>query len=214
MHILETSLIYVISIGLPFIFLFVMLLFGLYGRRNVIWVLLCLIWGAVGYWGAFFVNTSLLDTGADRTVILTFLAPLVQQILVSLGVFFVLWRERSDNLIDGAIYGWAAGLGYAALENIEYGLAGGLNLAIARSFSTTLVSATASAITGLVMTQFYFRHRSNRAVILHSGLGAAARAATAPSHRVAGGGDPSWPAWSRGRPGCVGWPGARVAVAR
>ena len=61
-------------------------------------------------------------------------------------------------------------------ESVEYIFSRpdfGLEILLARSFSTTLVNATAAAITGLVMTQFYFRHRANRAVILLSGLGAA-----------------------------------------
>jgi RsiW-degrading membrane proteinase PrsW (M82 family) len=172
---LESTLTISISLGLSLLILFVMLVFGLYGRRNIGWVFLCLAWGATGYWAASQISTNLLESGANAQTLTIFFAPLMLQVFIALGVLFVLWREQFDNLIDGAIYGWAAGLGCAAaLTTIEYGIDnGGLSIMLARSFSATLVLATASAITGLAMTQFYFRHRANRAAILFSGLGAA-----------------------------------------
>lgn len=166
----------IISIGVPIAVLLVMLVFRLYSRRNLGWVALCLVLGAIGYFLAAQINTYLLAQGVDRNALIIFFAPIVQQAIVALGVYFVLRREKSDNLIEGAVYGWAAGLGFAIMDSIELVRSSSeiaIELVIARSFSTTLVYATAAAITGLVMTQFHFRHRANRAVILLSGLGAA-----------------------------------------
>jgi RsiW-degrading membrane proteinase PrsW (M82 family) len=170
---LDTTLTVAISLGIPLLILFMMLLFGLYGRRNIGWVLMCLLWGAIGYWGATQIGAELTDASANAQVIPIFFMPLITQGWIALGVLFVLWREQWDNLIDGAIYGWSAGLGYAAVASFGFGLADGSNTLIARAFATMLVFAAASAITGLAMTQFYFRHRTDRAVILFSGLGAA-----------------------------------------
>jgi len=166
----------IISIGIPIAILLVMLIFRLYSSRNLGWVALCLVVGAIGYFLAAQINIYLLEQGVDRNAMIIFLAPIVQQVIVALGVYFVLRREKSDNLIEGAVYGWAAGLGFAIMDSVKLVLANSdiaIELVVARSFSTTLVYATAAAITGLVMTQFYFRHRANRAVILLSGLGAA-----------------------------------------
>ena len=165
-----------LSIGIPLLILLIMLVFGLYSNQSLGWVALCLIWGAFGYFLTIQLNTYLLSQGVEKDALFIFFAPIVQQILVALGVFYVLSREKSDNLIEGAVFGWAVGLGLAILDSIYYirslpEIA--LDVVLARSLSTTLVYATAAAITGLVMTQFYFRHRSNRAVILLSGLGAA-----------------------------------------
>jgi RsiW-degrading membrane proteinase PrsW (M82 family) len=165
-----------ISIGFPLLILFIMLVFGLYSTRHLGWVALCMFFGGLSYFLASLINPKLFEMGVQLDALIIFLVPIITQVLVSAGVFFVLFRERSDNLIEGAVYGWAAGLGFATFESIEYILASqnpGLEVLLARSFSTTLVNATAAAITGLVMTQFYFRHRANRAVILLSGLGAA-----------------------------------------
>ncbi|MCB0117926.1 MAG: PrsW family intramembrane metalloprotease [Anaerolineales bacterium] len=165
-----------IGIGIPLFILFIMLVFKLYSAQNIGWVSFCLVWGGFGCLASSQLNTYLLGKGAQIDALVIFLAPIIHQTFVSLGVFFVLNREKSDNLIEGAVYGWAAGLGFAAIDTIKYAMAADsmvMEAMTARSFATTLVYATAAAITGLVMTQFYFRHRANRVVILLSGLGAA-----------------------------------------
>src|SRR3990172_8225376 len=166
----------VIGVGFPLGMLFVMYFFGMYTLRNFGWVLLCLIWGAIGFAASYFLNPKLLELGVGRDILAILLAPLLQQIFVSLGVLFVVIRQKFDNLVDGAVYGFAAGLGFAILENTGYALAAStkaIEVALLRSFSTTLVLATASGIAGVVMTQFYFRHRDNHLVILIGGLGVA-----------------------------------------
>ena len=165
-----------IGVGFPLSMLLVMYVFGMYTQRNIGWVLLCLVWGAVGYGASYLLNPKLIEMGLSREVLVIIFAPLTQQILVSLGVLFVVYRKKFDNLVDGAVYGFAAGLGYAILENVEYALAASGNpieTTLMRAFSTTLVLTTASGIVGVIMTQFYFRHRDNRLVVLLSGLGAA-----------------------------------------
>ena len=166
-----------IGIGFPFLILLTMYLFGLFSYRNAGWVFISLLWGAAGHFLGSWVSGQLAAQSADPIYISTLFIPLLQQGLVSLGVFFVLYSERYDNLIDGAVYGWAAGLGFQALAIIMTGNSElsptDARIMVARSLSTALVYATASGITGLAMTQYYFRHRSNRLAVLLSGLGAA-----------------------------------------
>lgn len=165
-----------VSIGIPLLILIVMLIFKLYSSRNLGWVAFCLLWGVIGCYASIQINNALFDMGVEQDALGIFLAPIVHQVFVSFGVFYVLFREKSDNLIEGAVYGWAAGLGFAITDAVFYITSIQevvMESVIGRTFSMTLVYATAAAITGLVMTQFYFRHRANRAVILLSGLGAA-----------------------------------------
>ena len=173
---MESTLAIAASVIFPLFVLFLMLAFRLYGTRNMGWVLLALVWGGVGYLGTYQLNALFIDGGVDAKAVGILFTPIIQQILVILGVLFILSREKFDNLIDGAVYGWAMGLGFAMLESIQYIFTVGdapLGIILARSFATTLVAATSSAITGLVVTQFYFRHHANRFIILFSGLGAA-----------------------------------------
>lgn len=74
-------------------------------------------------------------------------------------------RFQIDEFEDGLIYGAAAGLGFAATENIlyewEFALAGELGsfalLVVVRSLSSTILHASASAIAGYGLGRIYLR---------------------------------------------------------
>jgi len=173
---METIFAIAASIIFPLFVLFLMFAFRLYSGRNMGWVLLSLVWGGVGYLGAYQLNALFIEGGVNVQAVAILYTPIIQQILVALGIVLILSREKFDNLIDGAVYGWAAGLGFAMLDSIQYIFAigdTGMEIILARSFATTLVSATSSAITGLVLAQYNNQHRRNRLMILFSGLGAA-----------------------------------------
>ena len=164
-----------IGAGIPVIIILVMYIFGLYTRRNFGWVLLCLTWGVFGYAAISFLQPKLIEMNLSTEAIRVIITPLVQLSIVSLGVFLVIYREKFDNLIDGAVYGIASGLGYAAYENIELVLPlfeQSIFSAVLQSFSVSLVYATASGVIGVAISQFYFRHKVNRITLLFSGLGA------------------------------------------
>lgn len=165
-----------IVIGIPLLILLVMFIFGLYTTRNLGWIAICLTWGGVAYSVLQKINGVLLLRGMEQDTLVIFLTPIIHQVFVLLCVYFVLYRQKSDNLIEGAVYGWAAGISFATVD-MTFSILGAqtpdTNNLLAHSFSTTLVYATAAGITGLVITQFYFRHHSNRIVVLLSGLAAA-----------------------------------------
>ncbi|MBC8333918.1 MAG: GAF domain-containing protein [Anaerolineales bacterium] len=166
----------IIGAGIPTIVMLVMYIFGLFTRRNVGWVLLSLIWGAAGFGGFTLLVPKLLEMGLTHQAINIVISPLIQLGFVSMGVFIVIYLEKSDNLIDGAVYGIASGLGYAAYENIRTILLllpeHDIELIVVQAVSVSLIYATASGIIGIAITQFYFRHRANRLILLLSGLGA------------------------------------------
>lgn len=164
-----------IGVGTTTIIILVMYLFGLYTRRNIGWVGLCLIWGSLSYGLVSQVQSYLSEMGISNEAVLVIIAPATHLLFTCLGVFFVIYREKLDNLIDGAVYGIASGLGYATFENIntlfEY-FEDDVFSAALHSFSFSLVYATASGILGVAICQYYFRHRVNRITFLLSGLGA------------------------------------------
>lgn len=164
-----------IGIGFPLVTLFVMYFFRMYTLRNFGWVLACLLWGALGYGLNYLLEPRLLELGLSRALLAVLFVPLIQQLFVALGVFLIVSRIKLDNLVDGAVYGVAAGLGYAILENVKNALDTSIAMEVTaiRSFSTTLVLATACGIIGVVMTQFYFRHQAKRVLLLLGGLGIA-----------------------------------------
>jgi RsiW-degrading membrane proteinase PrsW (M82 family)/GAF domain-containing protein len=164
-----------ISLGFSLIVLVFMFAFGLYTPRNLRWVLLSLAWGAVGYGLSYLLQQQAFAANLNRAVMLILVLPIIQQVLVALGVFAIVHWDKFDNLVDGSVYGFASGLGYAAVKTFEYAITDINNIQtgiLLEIISTTLVLATASGIVGVVVTQFYFKHRKNRVVTLLSGLGA------------------------------------------
>ncbi|MEW5939236.1 MAG: PrsW family glutamic-type intramembrane protease [Chloroflexota bacterium] len=159
----------------PLFVLFVMYAFGMYTTRNLRWVALCIFFGAFGFGVSYFVNPQLRQLGLGALEIGSVFNPLVQQVVVLLGTYFVVSREKFDNLIDGAVYGFASGLGYSLADNIFYAMnfpSETVETVLLRSFSSTLVYATASGIVGVTTSRYYFQGRENRVTFLLGGLGA------------------------------------------
>ncbi len=81
-------------------------------------------------------------------------APFVEEAAKALGVRA--GRRHIDVVVDGLVYGAAAGLGFSATENLFYGLAvfaesgasASLVLIAFRSFSSSFLHASATAVTG------------------------------------------------------------------
>jgi RsiW-degrading membrane proteinase PrsW (M82 family) len=81
-------------------------------------------------------------------------APFVEEMAKALGLLLVVAHFVRQE--DGMVYGIAAGLGFAATENLLYevsalalGVGAFLMTAILRSVSSTLLHATATGVTGL-----------------------------------------------------------------
>ena len=161
---------------LPLMALLVMFAFGLYTYRNSKWVALCLAWGILAFILSFYINRLLLGLGLSKLAISAVFSPLIQQIVVALGTYYVIRKDNFDNLIDGAVYGFASGLGYSMLDSAVKAadaVSPTIVTLFVTSFASSLVYATASGIVGMAMIQFFFYHRTeNRNLILLSAMGA------------------------------------------
>src|SRR5512140_1658565 len=107
-----------LSLGFPLLVLIVMYVFGIYTFRNIGWVLLCLVWGVIGFGAAYFASPELANLGLSKLLAATIVVPVIQQVFAMLGAFFVVHRRKLDNLVDGAVYGFAIGLGFSIAENV------------------------------------------------------------------------------------------------
>lgn len=164
------------------------------------------MWGAIFAAGiSLFLNTTvsgrlvrpyLQHDGLNELALALVVAPIVEEAAKALGIVAVASvRRHTDEVADGIIYGAAIGLGFSATENLFYELtalgAGGqtayIMTAIARTFSSSLLHATATAITGYGMAR-WLSGKSRfgpfavipwylLAVILHSAFNAVAIAA-------------------------------------
>jgi RsiW-degrading membrane proteinase PrsW (M82 family) len=148
-----------ISLGIasvvPLIFLFIVRKFDLFGTGKYHFNLLTLIGGGLAYWLAANLNTLLISEGwATREQVIKIFAPILEEILKSLILIYLVRRADFNFIVDGAIYGFGAGIGFAIFENYEYVIGHSeiaFTVAVARVFSTNLVHAAASGMIGTVL---------------------------------------------------------------
>ncbi|MEX2546358.1 MAG: PrsW family glutamic-type intramembrane protease, partial [Chloroflexota bacterium] len=110
--------------------LFAIYILDLFEREPLSLVLAAFLWGGVIAIGlALTINTALLEAlaklfGANfaQTWGVALVAPPVEETLKYLGVvtIFLIARSEIDDLFDGFVYGAIIGLGFAAVENVQY----------------------------------------------------------------------------------------------
>ncbi|MEI6842173.1 MAG: PrsW family glutamic-type intramembrane protease [Methanomicrobiales archaeon] len=101
-------------------------------------------------------------------------APVVEEGLKFCVVYFTVYKlAEFDEPMDGIVYAAAAGLGFAAVENIFYVMEGGLAVAILRGFLSVPGHVIFSCIWGAALGIAKFRPESERARIIILGLAGA-----------------------------------------
>lgn len=153
----QTVVAYIIAVVVPAFAIYIIFLLDLFGtgKRNT--VMICVLWGAVGAFGlAYYLNTATinhLDFTFERVSTRT--APVIEEILKALILLYFIQRPRFRYFVDGAIYGFGAGIGFAMTENIFYiynnSQEAALSLAVSRVLSASLMHATASAVVGIAL---------------------------------------------------------------
>lgn len=139
----------------PVAFLLLLRRFDLHKTAKFNLNILTLIFGLVAYMIAVWVNRSVADAGlATRIQIVRMVAPFAEEILKSIILIYLVSRADFNYVVDGALYGFGAGIGFALVENVEY-VTGrpdlALTIAVARVFSTNLVHATGSGLIGTAL---------------------------------------------------------------
>lgn len=101
--------------------------FDRYDREPLHLVVGTFFWGALAapVLAVFGSSALAVGWGSDPTVLAVWIGPLVEEAAKAFGVILVvLLSKEFDNPTDGLVYGTAAGLGFAATENLVYTLAG------------------------------------------------------------------------------------------
>lgn len=156
-----TSIIaYVIALAIPVFAIYLIMALDLFKTARLYTLMLCVLWGAVGAFGlAYLINKGVLEqlmlTGASRSesmqLVVRLTAPIIEEVLKALILVFLIRRPSFRYFVDGAIYGFGVGIGFAVVENFFYlsGSNATLALAASRVLSTSLMHAMASAIVGI-----------------------------------------------------------------
>ena len=174
----------VIAFFIPIIILFIVYTQDLYRTGTFQYVLLSFLWGGIAFGFAAFINHFLVGSGGiERLTIIQYIAPFEEEILKGIILIYLIRRPNFTYFIDGAIYGFAVGIGFAVIENYDYILgetSGVLDIAIGRVISTNLIHAASTAIVGIAAGMARFSRGPGRvlriivglilAILLHAGF--------------------------------------------
>jgi RsiW-degrading membrane proteinase PrsW (M82 family) len=192
-----------VAFGIPAIFLLIIYTLDLYASRTFRLVMICFAWGAVGGLGLAYLFNTYVAVPLIRNLRLDYLwlyvvfAPVAEEILKSLSLFYVSRQKDFTYFVDGAIYGFAAGIGFSIVENFLYVQQNpqmGIPLALVRGFSTCLMHGTAAALVGAAVGRFRFQRGSKQilalvggwlaAILLHAAFNAISKAGLVPQGMV------------------------------
>jgi RsiW-degrading membrane proteinase PrsW (M82 family) len=178
-----TLLAILIAVGIPAAFLMLIYTLDLYASRSFRLVVLCFLWGALGAFGIAYVLNSVIAPPlagvlnmSSTFLMVVAVAPVVEELAKSLSLIYVSRRSEFTYFVDGAIYGFAAGIGFSIIENFLYISRTpemGAGLALVRGFSTCLMHGTAAGLVGVAVGRFRFQRRSGRGLALVGGWVAA-----------------------------------------
>jgi RsiW-degrading membrane proteinase PrsW (M82 family) len=165
----------IIATIIPLISLYLIYARDLYstGSRNVI--IGSFGWGIFAFILASTLNRYLINTvGVDWFMLVRFIAPVEEEIFKGLILLFLVRRRQFSNFVDGAIYGFAIGIGFAVIENWEYLLSSDQNVqlmvAVVRVISTNLMHAAGSSIIGVAMGRSRLKDRTGQVLFAIGGL--------------------------------------------
>lgn len=158
--------------AVPLLFLLLVRALDLYGTGSPRAVALAFTWGAL----TVFIASAIYLFLPRWTGVLPgplVMAPLLEETLKALALLYLVRRPTFTYFVDGAVYGFAVGIGFAVFENYLYiyqNLDAGFGTALGRVLSTNLMHAGAGTIVGVALGLSRFQRFSGRALYLFSGL--------------------------------------------
>jgi RsiW-degrading membrane proteinase PrsW (M82 family) len=157
-----------IAVGIPLLFMLLVYVLDLYASTTFRLVVLCFAWGAIGGAGlSYLINVRItipliLHRGIDYALLYVLFAPVVEEVFKSAVLIYASRRPEFTYFVDGAIYGFAAGIGFSIAESflhMSYYPDNQVALAFVRAFSVCLMHGTATALVGVAVARLRFRGR-------------------------------------------------------
>jgi RsiW-degrading membrane proteinase PrsW (M82 family) len=135
-------------------------------------ILASLGWGVFAFLFASLTNTTIEISGMiDPETIEHFIAPVLEEVLKGLILLYFIRLPKFTYSVDGALYGFATGIGFAIFENFEYAVNDpSIPSVILRIFSANLVHASSTAIIGIALGVFHLGRTRSRGLVLALGL--------------------------------------------
>lgn len=160
----------VAAFAVPLVLLVLTWYADIYEREPLRFVAGMFIWGIASAFLAFFVNAVALGMFGSGEMIPKLLltvfgglivSPIVEESIKALGLWTMAGHHEFDNMLDGLLYGFAIGLGFAAVENwfyfiskinpLEVGIETWLVAMLYRSFLNTVAHGCFTAFIGALI---------------------------------------------------------------
>ena len=163
-----------IAVGIPTAFLVLIYTLDLYASRTFRLVAICFAWGTGGGLAiSFLINRYIVlqivnRFDLDYLYVYVLFAPLVEETLKSLPFLYITRDPEFTYFVDGAIYGFASGIGFSITENLIYLNQNpeiALALALTRAFSTCLMHGTATALVGAALGRLSLEQGAQRRLL-------------------------------------------------
>jgi RsiW-degrading membrane proteinase PrsW (M82 family) len=156
-HFEPTSYAILIAAVIPLGFLYVIRWLNFFETHRFRWILLALVWGGVCVEFSYLVDHPIrLILGMP--FVATHTAPAVEEIFKSLILLYLVRRAATTSFVDGAIYGFASGIGFAIVENMLYlsrvDVNTGVVLGTLRAFLSSVLHGSTSALVGMAVSGF------------------------------------------------------------
>jgi len=145
---------FLLAIPPVFVFLFALRVLDSYKLVAFVQVLRCIAWGCAAALACFTLDSAIFALSPERADWHARLgAPIIEELLKAGYVIWLVRTARVGFLVDAAICGFAAGAGFALIENVYYiRVLAGSSLAVwtLRGFGTAIMHGGTTAIVALV----------------------------------------------------------------
>jgi RsiW-degrading membrane proteinase PrsW (M82 family) len=156
-HYAPVSYAILIASVVPLAFLYLIKWLNFFETHRVRLMLLALAWGAFALELSYQVSHPM-GLVLGKTFVATHTAPVVEEIFKSLVLLYLVRRADTTSFVDGAVYGFASGIGFAIAENMLYlsrvDVDTGVVLGTVRAFISSMGHGSSSAMVGMAVAGF------------------------------------------------------------
>jgi len=142
---------------IPLLFLYLIKWLNFFETHRFRLILLALVWGVVSTELSYLVSHPMAGV-LGKQFVATHTAPFVEEIFKSLVLLYLVRRADTTFFVDGAVYGFAAGIGFAIAENMLYlsrvDVDTGLVVGTTRAFVSSVMHGSTTAIVGIAVAGF------------------------------------------------------------
>lgn len=147
----------ILSLVPVFIFLMLLAVFDSFKLVKPLELAICVFWGIFAAFASWMISKLFIGTIIqDFSIYSRYFAPVIEEILKAAIICLFIYKNRIGFMIDGGIFGFAVGAGFALFENIFYlNALDDYNLLLwaARGFGTAVMHGGTSALFGITAMQ-------------------------------------------------------------